>query len=142
MHYQRKIKLEETDATGVIFFAKLPSIALELLEIFLNQIGYSIPQMMEMETLFPIVHVKANYLLPMRCSDLLDCHLYLKKVGESSVTFYIDFFLNDQLSGNVELVNVWIDKCSFKSKPLSAEFKSALKSELKFLNLSSKISVE
>ena len=139
MNYQRKIRLEETDATGVIFFTKLQSIGLEVVENFLNEIGYSVPQFMAKNLLFPIVHVEANYFLPIRCADVLNCNLFLKKLGESSVTFHVEFYLNDKLCGNFEMVNVMIEKSALKSVTMPLEFKNLLMTLLYPLILKEKL---
>lgn len=115
MNYQRKIKLEETDATGVIFFTKLQTIGLECLEIFLNEAGFSVLKMMELNYLFPIVHVEANYLSPMRLEDVLNVKLFLENIGSKSMSFYLSFEKEGQVCANMKLTNVLISKIDCKS---------------------------
>ena len=103
MKYQRKIRLEETDATGVIFFSKLQSIGVECVEIFLNECGFSIRNLIQMELLFPIVHAEANYYLPIECGDFLEIELFLEKIGTKSVSFYLQFDLNGAKAADCHL---------------------------------------
>lgn len=119
MIYQRKIKLEETDATGVIFFAKLQSIGLECIEIFLNNNSFSVPEMMEKGMLFPIVHAEANYYLPLRVKDELNIFLFCEKVGTKSVQFYLEFYLDSKLAADMRLVQVLMDSSKMQSIPLT-----------------------
>jgi 1,4-dihydroxy-2-naphthoyl-CoA hydrolase len=130
MKYQRKIKLEETDATGVIFFSKLQSIGLECLEIFLNNHGFSVKNMIQMDLLFPIVHAEANYYLPMECGDDLEIELYLEKMGNKSVSFYLQFKLEKQKAADMRLTNVTICRVNKKAIELPTAFKEQL-SQLK-----------
>lgn len=117
MKYQRKIKLEETDATGVIFFSKLQSIGLECLEIFLNNKGFSVKKLIELNLLFPIVHAEANYYIPIECADSLEISLFLEKMGDKSISFYLEFSLDGAKAADMRLTNV--TTCRILKKSIS-----------------------
>ncbi len=128
MDYLRVVRLEETDATGVIFFSKLQSIGLECIEIFLNSSGYTVPILQKNGYLFPIIAAEAHYFSPIRCADVLMIRLSFRSIGRSSVTFFLQFFLNQELAADLEIKQVFIDAVSFKSIPILSSLREKVES--------------
>ncbi|NBO24039.1 MAG: hypothetical protein EBU93_02215 [Chlamydiae bacterium] len=115
MIYQRKIRVEDTDLTGVIFFPKLQAIGLECLEFFLNSIQFSVKTMMLQGFVFPIVQVQSNYFFPIEIEDELSIFLSLQKMGNSSVAFEMNFLIENKVVASMSLTHVLVDKISKKS---------------------------
>lgn len=85
--YQRMIRMADTDASGMIYFASVQTIALEAFEDFLQKRGMSLRTIFQNKVCFlPIVHVEADYLAPVYVNDVLTIEMKLVKMGTSSFT--------------------------------------------------------
>ncbi len=70
--YLRRIYLGDTDAAGVVYFAKGLEICHEAYEESLAEVGISLNQMIRQgKTAFPIVHAEIDFLRPIFCGDRL-----------------------------------------------------------------------
>ncbi len=97
-----KIRLRDTDATGVIYFTELMRLALEVLE---EQ--FSLKKMLEQEKfLLPIVHAEADYFSPVTVGDDIDIKPSVKKIGTTSVTLHYQFWKEQEKVGEVTIVHV------------------------------------
>lgn len=117
------IRLRDTDATGVLYFADQLKIALEVLEAFLRTSGMPLKQILEKEPYFlPVVHAEANYFAPLMVGDEIQITLIIDHIGESSFTCHYQFFdINRKLDvGNVTLVHVSVSKETRTKIPLPA----------------------
>jgi 1,4-dihydroxy-2-naphthoyl-CoA hydrolase len=76
MSYQRTIRLADTDAAGVVYFAHLLSICHEAYEDALEQAGISLRTVIESQTaILPIVHGEIDFYQPLFCGDRIIIHL-------------------------------------------------------------------
>ena len=68
--YSRRVYLGDTDAAGVVYFAKGMEICHEAYEESLATSGISLKQMLrEREIALPIVHAQIDFLSPLFCGD-------------------------------------------------------------------------
>jgi 1,4-dihydroxy-2-naphthoyl-CoA hydrolase len=103
----RTIRLRETDATGVLYFAEQLKLALEAFEAFLSEKKFHLMDLIRQgEFLLPVVHVEANYMHPLRVGDEVEMRLEVEKVGSSSFTLKTIFYLKEMLVGDVRIVHV------------------------------------
>jgi 1,4-dihydroxy-2-naphthoyl-CoA hydrolase len=91
--YRTKIRLKDTDATGVLYFSEQFKFAQEAFEEFLKSRGCTWDDLMGSECFLPVVHAEADYLAPLRVGDNLEVCLSVGKVGTSSVT--LDYTFHD-----------------------------------------------
>ncbi len=128
MHsFQRKIHLSDTDATGVIYFAKMQNIALEAFEDYLSSVSLDLSNIIrEQKFLFPVVHVDANYMEPIFVGNKVEARLNLKKVGISSFTLFTEIHKNQSIVGTVQITHVTIDFASKKSVNIPNDLKRHL----------------
>ncbi|MCF7852866.1 MAG: thioesterase family protein [Simkaniaceae bacterium] len=111
MIYHRKIFLQDTDATGVIYFSQQLKISLEAFENFLEKSELPLSHIIrEGDYLMPIVHVESNFIAPIRVNDALCVEMYLKHMGSSSFT--LDFYLHNgaQKVGDARIVHCVMDR--------------------------------
>lgn len=94
---KKKIRLNETDATGVIYFTNLLKFATEAFEEFLNGEVYSIP----------IVSAKGTYLAPLFWNDEIQIKLILAKIGNSSFELHSEVKKCEVVAGRTEIVHVF-----------------------------------
>ena len=80
--YLRKIRVQDTDATGVLYFANQLQIGLEAFEEYMHTQGLKVGKMiMEKNFLIPIVHAEADFFAPIYLSDELQLNLTFPKIG-------------------------------------------------------------
>lgn len=105
--YQRKIRVQDTDATGVLYFANQLQIGLEAFEDYLAAEGFSLKKMVdEKKFLLPIVHAESDFFEPVFLGDTLDVTLSFPKVGTSSFTHASDILKEGKKVGWVSIVHV------------------------------------
>jgi 1,4-dihydroxy-2-naphthoyl-CoA hydrolase len=74
--YRRTLRLGDTDAAGVVYFASLLSICHEAYEDFLEQKSYSLQIFLQnSDLILPITHAEIDFLAPLQCGDRLTIHL-------------------------------------------------------------------
>jgi len=98
--YERTIRLADTDAAGVVFFASTLALCHEAYEAALDAAGCEIADFLgrESDTLIPIAKASAEYLRPLFCGDLVRITLRPTRLSEDS--FAIDYELV-RLGGSV-----------------------------------------
>jgi 1,4-dihydroxy-2-naphthoyl-CoA hydrolase len=122
--YATSIRLKDTDATGVIYFAQMPTIALAAFEEAILKAGISLREILQnKDFLLPVVHMEADYLAPLEVGDLIDVHLKVAHVGETSFTLsYQIIAAKKQVeAGRVSIVHVVLSKQTKKSMPIPHE---------------------
>ena len=109
-----KIRLRDTDATGVLYFTEQMRMALEVLEE-----RFSLKKMMEHENfLLPIVHAEADYFSPLTVGDEVEITPSVKNIGTTSFTLNYQFWKENKEVGQVTLVHVAISKIGKSSIPI------------------------
>ncbi|HLP46871.1 MAG TPA: thioesterase family protein [Candidatus Kapabacteria bacterium] len=121
--YKTTIKMHETDAAGVLFFANQFKLVHDAYEAFLESKGFAIKYLLE-NTAFhlPIVHAETDYKAPLRVGDKVVVRLNVKKTGNTSFTLAHEIYKSGtELTGTGETVHVCIDKNTGAKIPLPAE---------------------
>ncbi|MCI5052198.1 MAG: acyl-CoA thioesterase [Simkaniaceae bacterium] len=134
--YLKTVKLEDTDATGVIYFAKQMTFSLEAFETWLSERKYPLSKIIESgEYLYPIVHASADYKAPVKVGDELVIHLHVAKIGNSSFTITSEHHKNSVLVGYTEIVHVCQFKESGRSCEINPQMRKLLESEMELAAL-------
>jgi len=91
--YERTIRLADTDAAGVVFFARTLALCHEAYEAALAAAGCPVQDFLgtQSDTLIPISRVSADYLRPLFCGDRVRITLRPTRLSENS--FAIDYDL-------------------------------------------------
>ncbi|MEM7758851.1 MAG: thioesterase family protein [Cyanobacteria bacterium P01_A01_bin.40] len=83
-NYLRRIYLNDTDAAGVVYFAKGLEICHEAYEESLAEAGISLKQMIAAgKTALPIVHAEIDFLRPLFCGNLIQVNLNVSLINNS-----------------------------------------------------------
>lgn len=126
---KRVIHLQDTDATGMLYFAQQLRLALEVFEDFLHERGQPLHSLIsEKEYLMPIVHAEADYFSPLLVGDALTIELTIEKLGTSSFTLgyrYVDDNEGKE-KGKALIVHVTTSKKTWKSIPIPEELRECL----------------
>ncbi len=108
--YQAKVRLHHTDAAGVIFFSNLFVFTHDCFESFIEQTKTLASLLQEGQYIAPVVHAKADYLLPICLSQTLNIEMTLKRIGTSS--FEIDYNIlneNNETAAKAKTIHVILD---------------------------------
>ncbi|MDN3509484.1 MAG: thioesterase family protein, partial [Candidatus Neptunochlamydia sp.] len=125
--YKRMIRVQDTDATGVLYFANQLQIGLEAFEDFLCTQGFSIGEMIREKHYFlPIVHTESDFFLPIHVSDILELMLTFPKIGTTSFTHASEVFRKGERVGTVEIVHVVCCPEKKESMPIPDELKNKI----------------
>jgi 1,4-dihydroxy-2-naphthoyl-CoA hydrolase len=121
----KKIRLRDTDATGVLYFTEQLRMALETLEDC-----FSLRSLLEKEAfLMPIVHAEADYFAPLRVGDEVEITLSCEKLGTTSFTLGYRFYdpKRQKEVGKASIVHVVISKETGKSIPVPSHLQALLR---------------
>ena len=126
------VRLNDTDAAGVIYFANQFRIAHEAFEHFLDSVNLGVAHMLDnTEYRFPIIHAEADYRSPLKVGDALTIHMTVDRIGESSVALGFQILdLRGKKVGTVKIVHVAVDKATWKKRPLPQELRSVFERHL------------
>lgn len=93
------IPFQDIDAAGIVFFAHLLRYAHDCYERFMSSIDISLVDVLEeSKYLVPLVHVEADYRIPLKHGEDITIFLSVEKIGRSSFT--VAYIFKDE--NNVE----------------------------------------
>ena len=118
--YQTKIKLHDTDAAGVIFFANQFKIIHDAYESLLETMGFGFAELIRSKDFFlPIVHAESDYKAPLFVGDVLEVRVKVEKVGQTSFTLgYTLVNARQETVGTGRTVHVAVDKETHQKIPI------------------------
>jgi len=108
---ETEVKLFDTDAAGIVFFANHFKLAHSAYEAFMNSIDCSLDHIIrESDYLIPIVHAEADYKGALSLGD--KCSISIRAdVGTTSFTLLYAFTAaNGNVAAQVQTVHVTVDK--------------------------------
>ncbi len=83
-NYLRTVYLADTDAAGVVYFARAMEMCHEAYEEWLATIGLNLQQLLQEKKLaLPIVHGEIDFFRPMFCGDKLEIKLESQPVNDT-----------------------------------------------------------
>lgn len=92
--YSRRIYLGDTDAAGVVYFAKGMEICHEAYEESLASQGISLQQMLQDRAIaLPIVHAEIDFDRPLFCGDRIQVNLTPELIGNNEFAIDYQIFL-------------------------------------------------
>lgn len=122
---KRKIRLSETDATGVLYFTNQMKFAVEAFEELLEKLFPDMAKTFE-EYGFPIVDAHSIYLAPLRSGDEIEIQLLVEKIGDSSLQLYYIINKGGRKVGEVRIKHVLVSKKTGRSAPMPEAWKQVL----------------
>lgn len=125
---QTTVRLHNTDAAGLLFFAEQFRLAHDAYESFMESIGYAFaPLIRKSDFLLPIVHAEADFLKPLSTGDRLEIQVRAERIGDSSFTLgYTLLRDRTETVGTVRTVHVLINKEDGASLSLLPELRRNL----------------
>ena len=130
MSYSRTIRLVDTDAAGVIYFASLLSICHEAYEDRLIQSGINLKTFFrETDAALPIVHGEIDFFQPLFCGDRITIQVIPTKINDHSFEISYQIFLAqspDKKIAQGKTKHVCINPLSRQKISLSAPVRKAI----------------
>lgn len=126
---ETKIRLQHTDAAGVVFFARYFELAHEAYEHLLDGIGQAFPaDLGGAPILFPIVHASSDYRAMLRLGDALRIEVTVDEVKSRSFALAYRF-VNPagEDAATLRTVHVAVDKATGRPTQLPADLADALR---------------
>lgn len=123
-YYSFRVRYSEVDAQGIVFNAHYLTYFDSAMTEYLRHINYNYVQEVEDRNEdFHTVKTLVEYKHPIKFDQIIDICIKVKKIGRSSLTFYIEIHPNEKdfmlASGEVIWVNA--DQSSHKSAALSED---------------------
>jgi 1,4-dihydroxy-2-naphthoyl-CoA hydrolase len=126
--YKTQVRLHDTDAAGIIFFANQFKIIHDAYEHLLEAFGFSFPQMFKGGKYFlPIVHASSDYKAPLHAGDKIMVTITVGHIGKTSFSFeYTIHNAKNILVGTAKTVHVTINPKTRTKVPRPLRVRKAL----------------
>jgi YbgC/YbaW family acyl-CoA thioester hydrolase len=126
--YETMVRMQHTDAAGVVFFAGVFVLAHDCYEAFLEGQGMSLGAMLdEGKYIAPIVHAEADIRKSMRLSEKITIEMSLVKTGKSSFELAYQFTAESgHATARVRTVHAMVDNVTRKSVRIPDSFMKVL----------------
>ena len=128
--YSRTIHFADTDAAGVVFFARYYSICHEAYEEAITAAGLPFKSLFdEAGTIIPVSKSEAKYLRPLVCGDMLRITLRYERLTPDSYAIHYELFKlghPEKLAAVVRTEHVCISTKSRERQALAPELEAAL----------------
>lgn len=122
------IKLHDTDAAGILFYANQFRIIHDIYEKFLGRIGYPFQERFLSNDFFiPIVRAESDFNSPLTVGDTIEIGLSVAVIGDTSFT--LEYRLTDldgEVVGSAQTVHVTIDPKTGTKIALPESFREKL----------------
>ena len=122
---KRKIRLHETDATGVIYFTNQLKYSADAFEEWIDRHLSHFPDLFEKFAL-PIIRAESTYRRPLMRGDEIEIILDLVKLGRSSFTIKGTIKKEGVVVGFTEITHVLTSLKDGKATPFQNPFKALL----------------
>ena len=126
--YKTQIRLHDTDAAGLLFFANQLVLVHDAYEKLLQKLGFSFEAMLKKRGYFlPIVHVESDYKAPLFVGDEIAISVKVAHIGNTSFIFTYEIRNKRGLIvGTAKTVHVTTNKKTKKKITLPKDFRAAL----------------
>ena len=119
LRIKRKIRLSETDATGIIYFTNLLKFGCEIFEDYLHSKFKQQGETFQTSSiLLPIVDVKASFVSQITIGDEITVILEKVEAKQTSLTTKVRIEKEGRLVANVCLVHVVLSRETKKKVPI------------------------
>ncbi len=114
--YETKIRLYDTDAAGILFFANQFKFVEEAYEAFLEKNGIILKEfLLKSDFIVPIVHAESDFLSPLRPGDKIIIEIDLLNKSENSFSLSHKIINGENnLCGKGNTVHVCVSRKNFK----------------------------
>lgn len=124
---ERKVRFQDVDPAGIVFFAHFATYAHEAMETFFDQIegGYA-DLVMRRRVGFPAVKVETEFFAPLRFGDVVQIETSVARLGNRSAVFRYHFRRGDDAIAELSHTVVITDLDRMASREMPADVRAAL----------------
>lgn len=130
----RKIRFDDVDGAGIVYYPQYFHICHEVLEDFFDEVAdRSYPDMIEKDRLgFPTVAIQSEFCAPLRYGDLAVVQMRVLSMGNTSLKMHYEFFRKEDGTKcfEAEITTVQINIDSHMPVPLSDATKAVFQKYL------------
>ena len=106
-HTRRCIEFEDTDAAGIVHFARFHVFMEQAEHQFLRSLGASVHMEVDGELIsWPRLASSCEFFHPVRFEDQLDVCLSVRRKGNKAITYECEFFVGDEEVAKGEITSV------------------------------------
>lgn len=106
-HTRRCIEFEDTDAAGIVHFARFYVFMEQAEHQFLRSLGASVHTEVDGDLIsWPRLASSCEFFHPVRFEDELDIRLSVRRKGNKSITYACEFFAGDEKVAQGEITSV------------------------------------
>lgn len=122
------VRLHDTDAAGLLFFAHQFFYAHDIYEDLLRAVGLPMEELLAHSDFFvPIVHAEAQYLQGLSVGQELEASVTVENLGNTSYTLSYELKnLSGEIVGRAKTVHVSIDRATRNKISLPPELRTRL----------------
>ena len=129
--YKTKIRLHDTDAAGIIFFANQLKIVHDAYEEWLEKYDLGFHTLLKKTNFFlPIVHAESDYKTSVFAGDKIVVALKTGHIGQTSFSLEFTLTRGKTMVGTARTVHVAIDQKTRQKIPLPAVLRRVLEKYL------------
>lgn len=125
-----RVRMHDTDAAGILYFARQFRFVHDALESFMENAGISFKDIFsksEIDYTFVIVHAESDYHQPLHVGDHLHVHTSVVAIGKTSFTLLYEIYKEDMTkAGTAKTVHVTLDKKSKQARPVPENLKKIM----------------
>jgi 1,4-dihydroxy-2-naphthoyl-CoA hydrolase len=126
--YESTVRLRETDAGGVMFFARRFDLMHDAYEAFMEARGLSIAKILaDGAYMLPVVHAECDYSAPLATGDVVRVHVEVEEVRTRRFTMRYTVEGAGRAAGTGRTVHVAVDMQTRRAVPLPLEVCEVLK---------------
>lgn len=122
---ERQVYYHDTDAGGVVYYARYLEHLEEGRAGLLKSKGVDVVECAKRGVIFPIVHLEIDYKTPARYGDLIRVHSRVVKVGNASLEFSHEIRRGDTVILSAKIVSACVG-ADIKPRRIPEEIRSAL----------------
>ncbi|HIM56475.1 MAG TPA: acyl-CoA thioesterase [Candidatus Latescibacteria bacterium] len=106
-HTRRCIEFEDTDAAGIVHFARFHVFMEQAEHQFLRSLGASVHMEVDGELIsWPRLASSCEFFHPVRFEDQLDVYLSVRRKGNKAITYECEFLVSDEEVAKGEITSV------------------------------------
>jgi len=122
------IRFEDADPAGIVFYPRAIALAHSVVEDLIRQTEVGWDGWFANHNLAaPVRHAEADFLAPMRAGEMLRARAWVEKLGETSVTFTVEFLgIGGETRARILTAHVLVDREAAKPVPLTPELRRDL----------------
>jgi 1,4-dihydroxy-2-naphthoyl-CoA hydrolase len=126
--HQRRVRFQDTDPAGIVFFANIFVYCHEAFEELLRAVGMPLETIIaSREQVLPLAHAEADFKKPFRFGVVVTTRVMVAEIGDRS--FRLQYDMADdkgEMLARVTTVHVAVDPASRRSTALSPRLRDAL----------------